>query len=79
MFERLRKNIVPGLLSYRMDSSELYRYLKTGKPRSADYLHRLEQFQSNIDGPAIRDGIAAILKTGITVEQESMLDADMAL
>lgn len=79
MFERLRKNIIPGLHSYRMNSSELYRYLHTGKSRSADYLHRLEQFQPRIEDPAIRDGIAAILKTGITVEQESMLDDDMAL
>lgn len=79
MLERLRKNIVPNLRPYRMGSSELYRYLKTGKPRNAEYLHRLEQLQSETDNTVIRDGITAILQTGITVEQESMLDADITL
>lgn len=79
MLERLRKNIVPNLLPFRMDDVALRRYRSTGKPRTADYLHRLEQFRSETSNPSMQGGIAAIMQTGVTVEQESMLDADITL
>ncbi len=79
MLERLRRNIVPHLRPYRMDSAQLYHYRKSGQRRSAEYLQKLKQFKAGTDNPDIQGGMEAILETGVTVEQESMLDADIVL
>ena len=73
MFYQMLETI-PRLLPMRMDAAYIEKYHSTGLARSEEYLAKLQvAFDSN-EYPIFSDSIAAILKYGVTVEQEAFLN-----
>lgn len=74
MFTRLKRDLFPELIPYRMDQSEYETYKAFGIERSATYLELLRQRMADGSFDLIFNPVAeAILAYGRTVEQEIML------
>ena len=74
MFTRLKRDLFPELVPYRMDQGEYETYKAFGIERSATYLELLRQRMSDGSYDLIFNPVAeAILAYGRTVEQEIML------
>lgn len=74
MFTRLKKDLFPELVPYRMDREEYETYKAFGIERSVAYLDLLRQRMS--DGsfdPIFNSVVEAIIANGRTIEQEIML------
>lgn len=74
MYTRLKRDLFPGLLPFRMDVSDYLAYRKLGMTHSESYFRTLAQKagEGSID-PVFQPVINAILANGRTVEQEIML------
>lgn len=74
MFTRLKKDLFPELVPYRMDREEYETYKVFGMERSAAYLDLLRQRMTDESFDPIFNSVAeAIIANGRTIEQEIML------
>ena len=74
MFTRLKKDLFPNLVPWRMGAEELEKYKDRGISRVQDYLALLRaKLNENQIDPACRAAARNVLRTGITIEQEVML------
>lgn len=74
MFTRLKKDIFPGLVPYRMGLSDYSKFETGGIERSNTYLESIKQRIADESFDSIFIPVAeAIITTGRTVEQEIML------
>ena len=74
MFTRLKRDLFPELIPYRMDQGEYETYKAFGIERSATYLELLRQRMTDGSFDLIFNPVAeSILAYGRTVEQEIML------
>ena len=74
MFTRLKRDLFPCLIPYRMDQSEYEAYRAYGIVRNTAYLDSVRQRMADESFDPIFSSVAeAILKNGRTVEQEIML------
>ena len=67
MFEQLRE-IFPSLLPMRMSAGDVEAFRNHGLPRSDEYLSKLKNAAEQY--PIFREVIQAILRYGVTIEQE---------
>lgn len=72
MFDHL-KNLVPGLLPWKMDMAEVTQYATFGLKRSESYMKELEHLLGEPEGALFADAIKTLLHYGVTIEQEVML------
>ena len=72
MFERLQ-TIFPRLRPMRMDGQMVERYADRGLARPEPYMDRLREALERQEFPAFHDAIRAILRWGVTIEQEVFL------
>lgn len=74
MFTRLKRDLFPGLVPYRMDQDEYEVYKAFGIERSTIYLDLLRQrmVDESFD-PTFNSVAEAIIANGRTIEQEIML------
>ncbi len=74
MFTRLKKELFPTLLPYKMGIDEYEAYKAYGVERTPSYLQTLQQQMEAHQFDGVFTPVAqAILKNGVTVEQEIML------
>lgn len=74
MFTRLKRDLFPELVPYRMDREEYETYKAFGIERSAAYLDLLRQRMTDESFDPIFNSVAeAIISNGRTIEQEIML------
>lgn len=72
MFAQLQQ-LIPLLKPLRMSESDVEKYHKNGLARPAAYLDSLRTALEHQDYPLFADAIQAILKYGVTIEQEAFL------
>ena len=68
MFEQLRE-IFPSLLPMRMSAGDVEAFRNHDLPRSDEYLSKLKNAAEQY--PIFREVIQAILRYGVTIEQEA--------
>lgn len=74
MFTRLKRDLFPRLVSYRMDQDEYEVYKAFGVERSTTYLDMLRQRMADESfDPTFNSVAEAIIANGRTIEQEIML------
>lgn len=73
MFEQMQVSI-PQLQPMRMDGYFVEKYQSTGLARSASYQSKLKAALENGTYPLFSESITAILKYGVTIEQEAFLN-----
>lgn len=73
MFQQMLVSI-PQLQSMRMDDNCVEKYQSTGLTRSEEYLSKLKMAFDQNTYPLFSNSIAAILKYGVTIEQEAFLN-----
>lgn len=73
MFQQMLE-AAPRLQPMRMDGSYVEKYHSSGLERSEEYLSKLKIALENNAYPLFSDSIAAILKYGVTIEQETFLN-----
>ena len=73
MFCRLRDNIFPDLLPYKMDKQSFERYKTMGFPRNALYLNKIARLKECAKYAVFSDVIDLIIESGVTVEQEAFI------
>ena len=72
MFAQLQQ-LIPSLKPLRMSGSDVEKYHENGLSRPAAYLDGLRTALEQQDHPLFADAIQAILKYGVTIEQEAFL------
>ena len=72
MFAQLQQ-LIPSLKPLRMSGSDVEKYHTNGLIRSASYLDDLKSVLSHQEYPLFTEAIQAILKYGVTIEQEAFL------
>jgi hypothetical protein len=74
MFTRLKNDIFPNLIPYRMGPADYKTYKNYGTDRNCAYLTSLRQrMGEGIFDPVFFNVAQNILENGVTVEQEIML------
>lgn len=73
MFQQMLESI-PQLQPMRMEGTFVEKYKDTGLARSEEYLSKLKVALDHDSYPLFSDSIAAILKYGVTIEQETFLN-----
>ena len=70
IFMHIQKEIFPDLKPWRMDWETLEHYREQGEPREPEYLKKIKELEVP---PELQELKAAILESGITLEQEAFL------
>jgi hypothetical protein len=74
MFTRLKRDLFPDLLPWRMASEDFTKYQNRGVRRSSDYIKLLSgKLDEGLFDPCFYPVARLILESGTTVEQEIML------
>ena len=73
MYQQMLETM-PQLQPMRMDRSFVEKYHETGLARSEEYLGKIKAAQGCGAYPQFSDSIAAILRYGVTIEQEAFLN-----
>ena len=70
IFMHIQKEIFPDLKPWRMDWETLEHYREQGEPREPEFLKKIKELEVP---PELQELKAAILESGITLEQEAFL------
>ena len=73
MLSRLRKEIMPTVLPYRMNSDELIRYSSFTVSAKTTYIEKLKRLQARSELDDCYDCIDYMIKNMKRLEQEAML------
>jgi len=73
MLSRLRREIMPQIIPYRMDSLELERYMAFSSAIKRPYINRLKNLKTRPELSDCYDCIDYMIKNTIRLEQEAML------
>ena len=74
MLARLRKNINPAILPYRMDEKELREHYDSTKPITRTYLEKLKSLMKFPELVDCLPCITFMLKHSTKLEQENLID-----
>jgi len=72
---RQLQNYIHCISPWKMGADEVRRYCNTGMKRRSAYFLRMKELRSNPQFHLFHEAIDELIRLGVTIEQESMLDA----